>query len=117
MDIVMDRTENGYYTTGVQLPGTANDLIGFYDHLALPFHRWVWLAALPVLCAALSRRVRFVDLFALAFLAAVYALAFVVFHGDTGELGRHMILVAALYRMAPAVALGSVWERLLAMWS
>ena len=53
-----------------------------------------------------TRRVRFVDLFALAYLAAVYLMAFVVFHADTGELDRHMSLVAALYRMAPVVVLG-----------
>ena len=32
----------------------------------------------------------------------------------TGDPGRHMVLAAALYRMAPIIVLSSVWERVLA---
>jgi hypothetical protein len=38
-------------------------------------------------------------------------MAFVVYHADTGELERHMTLVAALYRMTPIVILACVWDR------
>ncbi len=111
MNVVTGRGQYDYYTGGVTLPGTAGDLTRFYDAVQVPFRLWIWLAAVPVLCAALSRRPRFVDLFALAYLAAVYALAFVVYHADSGELDRHMVLVSALYRMAPVVVLASLWER------
>ena len=115
MNIITGRGQYDYYTGGVTLPGTAKDLTRFYDAVRVPFRIWIWLAAVPVLCAALSRQLRFVDLFALAYLAAVYVLAFVVYHGDSGELDRHMVLVSALYRMAPVVVLASVWERI-AVW-
>jgi hypothetical protein len=114
MDAVMERIRNDYYIGGVQLPGAARDLIRVYDKMKLRFRHWCWLALIPVLCAVLTREVRFVDAFALAYLVAVYVLAFAAFHGDTGELERHMVLVAALYRMAPVVVLSSVWERVLA---
>jgi hypothetical protein len=114
MDTVMERIRNDYYIGGVQLPGTALDLNRVYDKMKLRFRHWCWLALIPVLCVAVTRELRFVDLFALAYLLAVYVLTFVVFHGDTGELERHMVLVAALYRMAPVVVLSSVWERILA---
>lgn len=111
LNTITQRGQYDYYTAGVRLPGTANDLARFYDAVWVPFRFWAWLAAVPVLCAVLSRRPRFVDLFALAYLAAVYVLAFVVYHADAGELDRHMVLVSALYRMAPVVVLSSVWER------
>lgn len=112
MNTITQRGQYDYYTAGVQLPGSAHDLASFYDAVHVPFRFWPWLTAVPVLCAVLWRRPRFVDAFALAFLAAVYALTFVVYHADSGELDRHMVLVSALYRMAPVVVLGSVWERI-----
>lgn len=101
-----------YYTAGVRLPGSAWDWYPVAHALQLPFRHWLWLAAVPVACALLTRRVRFIDAFVLAWLAAVYLMAFTVFHGDTGEMDRHMVLTAALYRFTPIVALGSIWERL-----
>lgn len=101
-----------YYTAGVRLPGSAWDWYPISHALRLPLARWWWLAVLPVACALLTRRVRFIDLFVLGYLAAVYLMAFAVFHGDTGEMDRHMVLTAALYRFAPVIALGCVWERL-----
>jgi len=115
MDMIMARAEYDYYTAGVHLPGTAADLARLYDAVAIPLRRWVWLAAGPLLCAVLERRVRFVDLFALAYLVSVYVLTFVVYHADSGELGRHMVLVAALYRLAPVIVLACAWERLSAL--
>jgi hypothetical protein len=111
MDNVNSRITNGYYMGGVVYPRAATSLVRMYDAMAMPFRYWYWLAVVPVLCAAVTRRIRFVDLFALAYLAAVYVMAFVVFHADTGELDRHMSLVAALYRMAPVVVLACVWDR------
>jgi hypothetical protein len=111
MDSIMLRITNDYYIGGVVLPASANALIPFYDAVRLNFRFWYWLALVPVLCAALTLSVRFVDVFVLAYLAAVYVLAFAAFHGDTGELERHMVLAAAFYRMAPVIALGCVWER------
>ena len=97
----------------MQLPGTAYDLIRVYDKMKLRFRNWCWLAIVPVLCVMVTRQPRFVDLFALAYLLAVYVLTFVTFHADTGDPERHMVLAAALYRMAPIVVLSSVWERVL----
>jgi hypothetical protein len=114
MDSIMARITDRYYIGSVQLPRTAYDLIRVYDKMKLQFRHWCWLAIIPVLCVAVTRTLRFVDLFALAYLLAVYALAFVAFHADTGDLPRHMVLVAALYRMAPVIVLSSVWERVLA---
>ena len=111
MDLVTSRITNGYYMGGVVYRRAATGLIPMYDAVAVPFRYWYWLALVPPLCAAASRRIRFVDLFALAYLAAVYVMAFVVFHADTGELDRHMSLVAALYRMAPVVVLACIWDR------
>jgi hypothetical protein len=111
MDIIMERCQNDYYSAGVRMPRIASDLIPLYDAVQLPFRQWVWLALVPIACAAVTRRLYFVDLFALAFLAAIYVMAFVVYHGDAGEFDRHMVLVAALYRMAPLVVLASIWER------
>jgi hypothetical protein len=45
-------------------------------------------------------------------LGAIYCLAFIVYHGDTGDLERHMVLVSSLYRMAPVVALACPRDRL-----
>jgi hypothetical protein len=112
MDHVTSRITNGYYMGGVVYRSATQRLISMYDAVAVPFRYWKWLAVVPLLCAAVTRRIRFVDLFALAYPAAVYLMAFVVFHADTGELDRHMSLVAALYRMAPVVVLGCVGDRL-----
>jgi hypothetical protein len=49
---------------------------------------------------------------ALGYLGAIYCLAFIVYHGDTGDLERHMVLVSSLYRMAPVVALACPRDRL-----
>ena len=111
MDHVTARITNGYYMGGVVYRSATQRLIGLYDAVAVPFRYWKWLAVVPLLCAAVTGRILFADLVALAYLAAVYVLAFVVFHADTGELDRHMSLVAALYRMAPVVVLGCAWER------
>lgn len=105
-----------YYTAGVLLPGSAWDLYPASHAMRLPFTRWRWLALVPLACALLTWRIAFVDLFALAYLAAVYLMAFAVFHGDTGEMDRHMVLTAALYRFAPVIVLGSVWERVRGLW-
>ena len=114
MDSIMDRITDRYYTASVQLGGTAYELIPVYDNMELQFRHWCWLAIVPVLCVVVTRTLRFVDLFSLAYLLAVYVLTFVAFHADTGDLPRHMVLGAALYRMAPVIVLGSVWERVLA---
>jgi hypothetical protein len=111
MDIIMGRGQYDYYTGGVRLPKIASDLVRFYDAVLLPFRVWVWLALVPIACAAVTRRPYFIDLYALAFLAAVYVIAFVVYHADAGELDRHIILASALYRMAPVVVLGCIWAR------
>jgi hypothetical protein len=118
----MDRTIKhwphafNYYTAGVRLPGVAWDAYPASHALRLPFATWLWLAAIPFASALLTRRVVFGDLFALAYLAAVYLMAFAVFHGDTGEMDRHLVLTAALYRLAPVAALAGVWERLSELW-
>ena len=111
IDIIMARAQNDYYTGGVRFPDIARDLIPYYDAILLPFRIWVWLALAPIACAVVTRRLCFIDLFALAYIAAVYALAFVVFHADAGEIDRHIMLAAALYRLTPIVVLGCVWER------
>src|SRR5262249_31121053 len=67
MDWVMSRNTNSYYFSSVVLPRTATELIPFYDWVTLRFRVWYWLALVPVLCAALSRSVRFVDVFVLAY--------------------------------------------------
>lgn len=112
MDRATARLTNGYYMGGTQYPRAATALIALYDALAIPFRFWWLLGLVPVSCAALTRSVRFADVFALIYLAAVYAMSFVVFHADTGELDRHMTLAAALYRMAPLVALACIWQRI-----
>lgn len=105
-----------YYIAGMRLPGSAWDFYPVSHALRLPFAQWLWLAAVPLAGALLSRRVLFVDLFVLAYLAAVYLMAFAVFHGDTGEMDRHLVLTAALYRFAPIVALAPLWERIGWLW-
>jgi hypothetical protein len=116
MDHILNRSEWGhdYYTAGVKLPGVAMDLTRVYDAVRLPFGSWVWLAAIPVACALLSWRIAFIDLFTLAYMIGVYVMAFIVYHADSGELERHMVFVSMLYRMAPVIALGCVWERIIA---
>jgi hypothetical protein len=118
LDHTLSRSPYGheYYTAGVALPGAAMNLNRLWDGVRLPFSTWLWLAAIPVACAAVTRRIRFPDLLALAYLAAVYSLAFIVYHGDSGELERHMVFVGALYRMAPVMALACVWDRLRERW-
>jgi len=101
-----------YYIAGVRLPGTAWDAYPISHAMQIEFARWLWLAAIPLASALLTRRVVFGDLFVLAYLAAVYLMAFAVFHGDTGEMDRHMVLTATLYRFAPVAALAGVWERI-----
>lgn len=110
MDENVTTYDDPYYTAGIRLPPIGAALAPFYANAALPFTAWVSLAIVPIGCIAIRRPRRFIDLFALAFMAAVYALAFVVFHADSGELPRHMVLVAALYRLAPLVVLGCVCE-------
>lgn len=105
-----------YYVAGMRLPGSAWDLYPISHAMRLPFAQWLWLAAIPLASALISRRVAFADLFALAYLSAVYLMAFAVFHGDSGEMDRHMVLTAALYRFAPIVALAPVWDRLRWPW-
>ncbi|MFN8643612.1 MAG: hypothetical protein U0802_18860 [Candidatus Binatia bacterium] len=106
-----------YYFAGIRLPGTAWDFYGISHAMRLPFAQWRWLAAVPVACALLTLRVAFVDLFVLAYLAAVYLMAFAVFHGDTGEMDRHLVLTATLYRFAPVIALAPIWERVRGLWA
>lgn len=106
-----------YYIAGVRLPGSAWDFYPWSHALRLPFAEWRWLALIPIACALLTRQLAFADLFALAYLVAVYLMAFAVFHGDTGEMDRHLVLTAALYRFAPVVALAPVWERLRRPWT
>jgi hypothetical protein len=36
----------------------------------------------------------------------------VVFHGDSAEMERHIVLTAVLYRLSPLVMLACIWERL-----
>jgi hypothetical protein len=110
IDLATARVSNGYYMGGVSYPRAATALVALYDAAALPFRFWWPLALVPLLAVGLARRVRFIDLFALAYCAAVYGMTFVVFHADTGELDRHMTLVAALYRMAPIVVLACLWQ-------
>ena len=105
-----------YYTAGVRLPGSAWDFYPLSHAMRLPFTRWRLLALLPLACAVLTWRLAFVDLFALAYLAAVYLMAFAVYHGDTGEMDRHLVLTSALYRFAPFIALAPLWERLRPLW-
>jgi hypothetical protein len=112
MDVVMARPFWDYYLAGIRQRPLANDLTRFFDDVQVPFSRWPRLALVPFACVVLSRRIRFADLWGLGFLAAVYATAFITFHADTGELERHMILPAALYRMAPLLAFAGAWERL-----
>jgi hypothetical protein len=106
-----------YYFAGVRLPTSAWDFYPWSHEMRLPFAQWRWLALIPIACALLTLDLAFVDLFALAYLGAVYLMAFAVYHGDTGELDRHLVLTAALYRFAPVVALAPVWERLRRLWS
>lgn len=106
-----------YYLAGIRLPGSAWDFYPWSHALRLPFAQWRWLAVIPVACALLTFSVAFVDLFALAYLAAVYLMAFAVFHGDTGEMDRHLVLTATLYRFAPIIALAPLWERVRVLWS
>ena len=119
LDDALTRSESGhqYYSSGVALPGAAMNLNRLWDRARLSFAIWVWLAAVPILCAVVTRRIRFPDLLALDYLAAIYCLAFIVYHGDSGELERHMVLVSSFYRMAPVVALASVWSRLRDTWA
>ena len=98
------------------LPGSAWDFYPWSHEMRVPFAQWRWLALIPIACALLTLDLAFVDLFALAYFAAVYSMAFAVYHGDSGELDRHMVLTAALYRFAPIVALAPVWERLRPLW-
>ena len=115
MDSIMHRGQYDYYTGGLHLPAITMDA-RMYDATQIPFVYWRWMAVVPVACAVLTLSVRFIDLFGLAYLIAVYVLTFGVYHGDSGELDRHMVLVAALYRMAPIVVLASVWEHAHALW-
>jgi len=105
-----------YYFAGIGLPGSAWDFYPWSQEMRMPFAQWRWLALIPIACALLTLDLAFVDLFALAYFAAVYSMAFAVYHGDSGELDRHMVLTAALYRFAPIVALAPVWERLRPLW-
>jgi len=115
MDVLTSRG-NGhhYYLVGIALAGREDQLVPFFDAVRLPFRYWRWLAVIPVVCVVLSRRVRFADVFALAYLVGVYVTTFIVYHADTGEMERHMSLIYMLYRMAPLVALAGALERILA---
>jgi hypothetical protein len=106
-----------YYIAGQRLPGSAWDFYPWSHAMRLEFATWCRLAAIPVACALLTWEIAFADLFALAYLVAVYLMAFAVFHGDTGEMDRHLVLTAALYRLAPVIVLAPVWERARRLWS
>jgi hypothetical protein len=105
-----------YYLAGVHLPGSAWDFYPWSHAMRLPFTQWICLALIPLACALLTWQVIFADLFVPAYLVAVYLMAFAVFHGDTGEMDRHLVLTAALYRFAPVIALAPVWERVRRAW-
>jgi hypothetical protein len=102
---------HGYYAGGINLPGVTMDLNRVYDAVRIPFRDWRWLALVPIVCALLSWGIRFIDVFTIAYMIGVYVVAFIVFHGDSGELSRHMSFVNMLYRITPAVALACIWER------
>jgi hypothetical protein len=106
-----------YYFAGQRLPRSAWDFYPWSHALRMPFAHWCYLAAIPLGCALLTWELAFADLFALAYLLAVYLMAFAVFHGDTGELDRHLALTAALYRFAPVIALVPIWDRVRRAWS
>jgi hypothetical protein len=95
LDHILTRSESGheYYAAGVALSGAAMNLNRLWDRARLPLSTWVWLAAVPIVCAAATRRIRSLS----ATLGAIYCLAFIVYHGDTGDLERHMVLVSSLY--------------------
>jgi hypothetical protein len=114
LDWVTTREVEGhsYYAGGLNLPGVAMDLNRVYDAVRIPFSAWRWLALVPIACALLSWRIRFVDVLAIAYMIGVYVMAFIVFHADSGELARHMTFVNMMYRITPLVALAPVWERL-----
>lgn len=105
-----------YYIAGMRLPGSAWDFYPWSHAMRLPFAAWRWLALVPLACALLTLQLTFADLFALAYLAAVYLMAFAVYHGDTGEMDRHLVLTATLYRFAPVIALAPIWERARRLW-
>ncbi|HSQ01605.1 MAG TPA: hypothetical protein VL049_30645 [Candidatus Dormibacteraeota bacterium] len=118
MDHVMKHWPSvfNYYIAGVRLPGSAWDFYPWSHAMRMPFAEWRWLPLIPIACALLTLELTFADLFALAYVAAVYLMAFAVYHGDTGELDRHLVLTATLYRFAPVVALAPVWERVRLLW-
>lgn len=106
-----------YYFAGLRLPSSAWDFYPLSHAMRLPFAAWPWLALIPVACAVLTVQITFADLFAVAYMLGVYLMAFAVFHGDTGEMDRHLVLTAALYRFAPIIALAPIWERARRLWS
>lgn len=105
-----------YYIGGIRLPGSAWDFYPWSHAMRLPFAEWRWLPLVPLACALLTLQLTFADLFALAYLAAVYLMAFAVYHGDTGEMDRHLVLTATLYRLAPVIALAPIWDRARRLW-
>jgi hypothetical protein len=105
-----------YYMAGMRLPTSAWDFYPWSNAMRLPFVEWRCLALIPIACAVLTLQVTFADIFAIAYLVAVYLMAFAVYHGDTGELDRHLVLTATLYRFAPVIALAPIWERVRRLW-
>lgn len=60
LDHILTRSESGheYYAAGVALSGAAMNLNRLWDRARLPLSTWVWLAAVPIVCAAATRRIR-----------------------------------------------------------
>jgi hypothetical protein len=101
-----------YYTAAVRYPPLVYGVLPLWDALRLPLIWWCALPLATVLIALAARRVGFMQLIPLAYAVAVYALFFVVYHADSGELSRHLALVGVLYRLAPLLALGGAWDAL-----
>ena len=82
--ILVDKIDNAmkhwpyafnYYFAG----SPAGECLDFYPwshEMRMPFAQWRWLALIPIACALLTLDLAFVDLFALAYFAAVYSMAF-----------------------------------------
>lgn len=113
-DHALTRVDPGfdYYTAAVRFPKLAFAALPLWDALRIPLGWWCALPLLPVLAGLLLRRIGFAQVFPLAYGLAVYALLFVVYHADSGELDRHLVLVGALYRLASIVVLGGIWDAL-----
>lgn len=97
----LDFTGHGY-TPNLRAPRAVLFFSRLYSFKIYPAI-WVGILALPILEFWLRRHVGVLSAFAATLLVATYSLAYVGYHADTMDLGRHLLPAAILYRVTTGV--------------